>query len=459
MPSKQDTVIAFIHGPDVSASFERSKEQLFMYDSVTNQRIKNRITAYCSSGGLAEGRNTLAQSFLEGDCDWMLMVDADMGFEPDILDKLLSVADPDTKPIIGGLCFANRQIVTDSMGGFVTRAYPTILNWTKCDDGFHRFVGQMHYPVNSLISAGATGAAMLLIHRNVFERIRETYDDHFFTRIMGDDDVMISEDISFFDRCRDLEIPLFIHTGARTSHAKISWIAEMDFWDTELPPPATDRCAVIVPALHRPQNVAPLIDSLRASTGLAIPYFVVDEGDQVMADTVLANGGRVITKSGSFAVKANYAVKWTDEPWLLFVGDDVHFHSGWLNAALDIANRYDKSVIATNDCHNPFVTRGEHATHPLIERRYIDEFGASFDGPGTVAHEGYGHMFIDNEWTFLAKARQAFAAALGSRVEHLHPFYDETIADDEIYAKGRATVEADQQLWIDRVTSYMESAK
>lgn len=459
MPNSQDTVVAFLHGPDVSASFERSKEQLFMYDSVTNQRIKNRITAFCSSGGLPEGRNTLVASFLESDCDWMLMVDTDMGFEPDILDKMLEVADPVARPIIGGLCFANRQIVPDGMGGFITRAYPTILNWTKCDDGFHRFVGQMHFPVNSVISAGATGAAMLLMHRSALQKVFELDGPNHFTRILGEDGVWISEDISFFDRCRRLEIPLFIHTGARTSHAKVSWLNEMDFWDTEQPPPATDRCAVIVPVLHRPQNVAPLIESLRASTGLATPYFVVQDGDKVMADTVLANGGRVITKTGSFAAKANYAVTQTDEPWLLFVGDDVHFHSGWLNAALDIANRYDKSVIATNDCHNPFVTRGEHATHPLMERRYIEELGASFDGPGTVAHEGYGHMFIDNEWTYLAKIRQQFAAALGSRVEHLHPFYDETVADDPIYELGRSTVDADQKLWMDRVRAFMESAQ
>lgn len=459
MLSEQDTVLGFLHNTDISSSFERSKEQLLGYDSVTNRRLKHRITAFCSSGGLPEGRNSLVKSFLEGDCNWLLMVDSDMGFEPDILDKLLEVADPENRPIIGGLCFANRQVVPDAMGGFITRAYPTILNWTKCEDGLHRFVGQMHYPVNSLILAGATGAAMLLMHRSALEKIRDLDGDNHFTRIRGEDDVMISEDISFFDRCRRLDIPLFIHTGARTSHAKISWINEMDFWDTELSPPATDRCAVIVPVLHRPQNVGPFLDSLRASTGLATAYFVVEEDDDLMAHMVLSNGGRVITKSGSFAVKANYAVSRTDEPWLLFTGDDVHFHSGWLNAALDIANRYDKSVIATNDCHNPSVTKGEHATHPLIERRYIEELGASFDGPGTVAHEGYGHMFVDNEWTYLAKVRKTFAAALNSRIEHIHPLFDEAVPDDEVYAKGRSTYEADMQLWIDRLKAHMGGSK
>ena len=297
---------------------------------------------------------------------------------------------------------------------------------------------------------------MLLIHRSVLERIFEEVGPNWFTQIPGEDGILHSEDVSFFEHCRRLEIPLSIHTGARTSHAKTSWVNEMDFWEAETPPPATDRCAVIVPVLHRPQNIGPLVDSLRASTGLATAYFVVEDGDHEIANLVLANGARVLFKSGTFAEKSNYAIDKTDEPWLLFVGDDVHFHAGWLDAALDIANRYGKSVIATNDCHNPRVTRGEHATHPLIERRYIDDQGASFDGPGTVAHEGYGHCYVDDEWTLKAKVDQVFAAALHSRVEHLHPFWTGQDTDD-VYEKGQSTFNADQALFIERAQRFLGS--
>ena len=448
---KHDVQLAYLHGPSVTASFEHSKEQLLMYDAVHDARIIGRVKAGCSSGGLPEGRNSLAKRFLEdGVAEWMLMIDTDMGFEPDILDKLLSVADPQDRPIIGGLCFANREIVSDNMGGFITRAYPTILNWTKEDTGFSRFLGQSHYPVNSVIKVGATGGAMLLIHRNVLAHLHQTDGEEWFTRLRGEDGVMMSEDVSFFDRCRRAEIPAFIHTGARTSHAKTCWVAEADFWDTELPPPATDQVAVIVPVLHRPQNVQPLIESLRASTGLATAYFVCDLHDIEEQEAVLRNGGRVLYKSGTFAEKANFAVGETDEPWLFFCGDDVRFHSGWLNAALDVAHRYDYQVVATNDCHNPRVTRGEHATHPLIERSYIERTGASWDGPRTVAHEGYIHMFVDDEWTIRAKQLGVFGAALGSRVEHVHPWW--TGAEtDEVYEKGQAGFEHDRALFEERL--------
>ena len=51
---------------------------------------------------------------------------------------------------------------------------------------------------------------------------------------------------------------------------------------------------------------------------------------------------------------------------------------------------------------NPRVISGEHGTHLLIRRSYIDEVGASWgtDGkgtPGEVCHDGYTHMYVDDE--------------------------------------------------------------
>ena len=83
----------------------------------------------------------------------------------------------------------------------------------------------------------------------------------------------------------------------------------------------------------------------------------------------------------------------------------------------------------------------------------MDEQGASWDGPKVVAHEGYRHWFVDDEIVAAARQRGAWAMALGSRVEHLHPLFG-TAPDDEVYELGRSHAEADGSLFRSRLEEY-----
>lgn len=197
------------------------------------------------------------------------------------------------------------------------------------------------------------------------------------------------------------------------------------------PPPELDRThtigsdsvAVIVPVMRRPHNVAPLLASLEGSN--VSVYFVCDPDDTAEIEAVKAAGLEpLLTDRGhTFAQKVNCAYEHTTEPWLFICGDDVRFHPGWLTAADKLSDRFD--VIGTNDSPdgtgNQTVASGQHADHFFIRRSYIDQYGASLDGPGVVCHEGYNHFFVDYEIVGLAKARGVFAPCLASVVEHLHP--------------------------------------
>ena len=194
-------------------------------------------------------------------------------------------------------------------------------------------------------------------------------------------------------------------------------------------PPELDRSdritkgnvAVVVPAMKRPHNVAPLVESF---PDVAI-YFVCDPDDTAEIEAVKAAGlvPLISDRGHTFAQKVNYAYANTDEPWLFVCGDDCRATPGWLDAPAELSDRFD--VIGTNDAHdgkgNPRVQSGAHSDHFFIRRSYIDTYGASLDGPGVVAHEGYHHFFVDYEIVELAKARNAFSPCLESVVEHLHP--------------------------------------
>lgn len=197
--------------------------------------------------------------------------------------------------------------------------------------------------------------------------------------------------------------------------------------------------AVIVPVLRRPHQVERLLRNFDESghDGEAVMYFVADHDDQLELAELERVGANVIVNESArstFPVKCNLGYRETDEPWLLFIGDDVAFHHGWLQAAF--ADDDGRAFVSTNDLWNNHVLAGTHATHPLIQRDWLDEHGASWDGPGTVCHDGYGHWFVDNEWSSVARRANQFRFAEGCVIEHLHPLAEKA-ESDEIYELGQ----------------------
>jgi hypothetical protein len=252
-----------------------------------------------------------------------------------------------------------------------------------------------------------------------------------------------------------LDIPVHVHTGIRTTHLKQFWLAEQDYWRAAVAPPAIEPVAVIVPVLRRPQNAAPFMASLKASTGLASVYAIVQAGDDDTRAAWVQAGATAVGSTGditTFAEKVNVGYESTTEPWLFLCGDDVRFHPGWLDHAQAIAG--DKiHVVGTNDIANPRVTSGEHATHMLIRRSYVDEVGASWDGPKVVCHEGYRHWFVDNEIVTAAQQRDVWAMALGSIVEHQHPLFG-TAPNDDVYELGQSFQKQDYATFRQRLATH-----
>jgi glycosyltransferase involved in cell wall biosynthesis len=236
------------------------------------------------------------------------------------------------------------------------------------------------------------------------------------------------------------------------------WLGESDFWQSFYAPPASERVDVIVPVLHRPQNIEPLMKSLLASTGLARVWFVVEDGDDEVALEAVRCGGRVYFESGSFAKKVNFAFNRLRNqgpaPWVFLAGDDVRFRPGWLDHAQEVARRYGAQVVGTNDLANPRVMRGEHATHMLISRDYVEEHGSSWDGAGVVCHEGYRHWFVDDEIVSVAKRRGVFQVSLASEVEHLHPMVGKA-ENDAIYDLGAEHSKQDEELFKARFKKFV----
>lgn len=467
--------VAYLHQTDVSFSFMESMRRLERHDRAGFRRIdgtKGHINLLCGTGQLVLKRNYAVKLFLDGTPhEWLWMVDTDMGFAPDTVERLIDAAHPVDRPVVGALCFTLTDSAYDGMGGMRVSLIPTIYRIGHTAEGRASFCHFGDYPANAMIQVAATGAACILLHRSVLEKVRAEHGDHWFDQMYTEDGDMVGEDFSLCMRLNAAGVPIFVHSGIKTTHQKSLWLAEQDYRLQAPPPPAADtEVAVLVPVMRRPHNAAPFMASLRASTGLAHCYAIADEDDPITAAAWREAGATVLVRPGSagtFAEKVNWGQRmtrrdWDDfdgdgrgEPWLFVCGDDVRFTADWLDQTQQVARLAPAArVIGTNDLSNPRVVAGDHATHLLISREYVDEQGASWDGPGVVAHEGYGHWYVDDEIVFAAKQRGVWAMADRAIVDHLHPMWGKGV-DDEVYRLGQSKAKTDGDLFEQRCALYL----
>ena len=220
--------VAYVHGLEVAHSWHHSMMGLLTHHSQDGQ---TPITAWMatkySSGGLVEARNNTAAQFLDTDCDWLLWVDTDMGFAPEALTQLLEVAGPDHLPVVGGLCFMQREVEPDGMGGWRIQPRPVLFTW-HVGDTFTGFDLITDYPRDTVVQVAGTGSAFILIHRSALETVADKYGaGHWYSQVQNPTTgQVLSEDLSFCTRLAGAGIPLAVHTGVRISHLKQVWIDE-----------------------------------------------------------------------------------------------------------------------------------------------------------------------------------------------------------------------------------------
>jgi len=218
--------IAYLHPGMVSGYFHESLMATVMWDMSGPRRIANLMQEW-SSANISAARNTLVQRFLKhsSDAEWLLFIDSDMQWDHDTVDRMLAVADPESVPILGGLCF----------GAAHGRLFPTLYTLTRRDEKL-TCVRAVDYPRDQLVSCDATGAAFLLIHRSVLVAMHERQFNKTFPWFMEQelDGDPVGEDIAFCLRARQMGYPIHVHTGIKVGHHKSLLYTEAMF-DAQAP--------------------------------------------------------------------------------------------------------------------------------------------------------------------------------------------------------------------------------
>lgn len=211
------------------------------------------------------------------------------------------------------------------------------------------------------------------------------------------------------------------------------------------------KIAIFIPTYKRPSVLAERTKNIHENTTLPHKiYFIVEASDTPTIDAVKALCEEYIIneRRDCYAGCINTAYAKTTEPFIMVGADDLKFYPNWDVEAMKLMDDPNICVVGTNDLHNPFVLKGENATHYLVRRTYWDTQTGTMDKSYPALYE-YDHNWTDTEHSDTAKARGVFAMAFNSKVEHLHPCWRLSQMDDT-YHKGYRQVSQDQQLYIKR---------
>jgi len=308
----QKVAVAWLSAGKPEFRFMRSMLDLWAFDTIggrtpdgTKMGGRFRILKggahlpVLSGAQITKGRNKHVREFLainadrreDEKVDWLLILDDDMTFEPDLLERLIGEAHPVERPIVGGLCFA---FMLDNARKF----WPTLYAYEQGSERLRRLT---MYPDDSLIQIAATGAACLLVHRTVLEKMAERYpppwpwfaETPFYER--GEDGKPIletgdaySEDITFCLRAQACGFPIYVHTGIKLGHVKTfeadeeAFIAESMALREAMRPALPTYVVIPVKAGEREEMTARLVDTLAEQ--IQREHIYVDDTDRTITE-------------------------------------------------------------------------------------------------------------------------------------------------------------------------------
>lgn len=281
--SREKVTVAYPYG-NIDPDFHASMLRLAMCDALGAQRmvgkgdnpLKHAVVGLQSTH-LVMGRNKIVNAFLdELESDWLLFIDTDQVFEPDIIERLVESADPVERPIVSALIVAQRGPMQLSLACVISdgknlRIPPEVPaeRWWKCIPG--------------------TGCT--IIHRTVLEQMRAKHAPNTAFPFFAYPDIeqpdgtwdTFGEDYTFMLRAIDLgHIPV-VDTTIEVGHVKSNVL-----WPEMLPgrhkntPPVN---VVVIPFKDKWQMTSDLVDQL-VEQGEADRILLYNNGSSL--DTVKA---------------------------------------------------------------------------------------------------------------------------------------------------------------------------
>lgn len=408
----------------VSTGFADSLAQMAAADLHKEWGCYQGKIAHRSGANVSLPRNHVVRDFLdETDGDWLLLIDSDMVFPPDTIVRLLTAACAADTKLIGALCVA-----VDEHGAWPTIYHPAPGAVTRL---------QLDYPDDTILQVYATGAACLMVHRDVLEAVRAaapstTYPWFEEREIRGR---WVSEDIVFCLRVGELGFRAYVDCTLKIGHEKYGrvWTADDIRRNVSL---AKRPIVAVIPTKDRLDLLRPLVEQIRGQ-GEAAEVIVCDNGSGPDTKAWLA-GQQDITVLDLPDVGIhhmwNAGVDYVTERYgrsahIAFLNNDLRLGAGFLGA-MSRALESDNTLVAVSGNY-------DGRRHPGLVQHVDDICAGRYDGTGglagfafmvNAAWFGGGYRFPEQcMWWYgdtdlvalVRKVGAKVGIALGAEVEHL----------------------------------------
>ena len=186
---------------------------LFCQSLALLQRSGDTIVGFQVGSLVYNARNELARQAIKSEADWVLWLDSDMVFEPDLLKKMLKVCEENDIDFLTGLCFRRKPPYT-----------PTLFDRLDKMEHGASYTTIMSVP-EGRFKVGGCGFAGVLMSTDVLLSVAARFGGRMFDPLEG-----FGEDVSFCWRARQCGYEIWCDSDIELGHVG-SMIVTREFFE------------------------------------------------------------------------------------------------------------------------------------------------------------------------------------------------------------------------------------
>lgn len=181
----------------------------FMLSLMNIQRVGDVRCQVIKSSLIYDARNRLAEQAIKGEYDYVLWLDSDMLFDPDLMVRMIQHME-DGYEYVSGLYF-KRQYPTEPV------VFKTVSQEMDGKELVTKAIPYRDYPKDTIFPVDASGFGAVMMSVNLLKRVKDTFGLPFSPRLG------LGEDLSFCWRAKQIGAELFCDSRIKLKH--IGYIA------------------------------------------------------------------------------------------------------------------------------------------------------------------------------------------------------------------------------------------
>ena len=169
------------------------------------ERVSTRVGCYVHAN-----RNQIVEAFLKTNNEWLLQIDPDIAVDGDLIFRLLGMARDKFAHVVSG------WYMNDVQMDQAKRLIPLVF---KHQGGglYQPFLPQGNGPVE----ADAVGTGCLMVHRDVYEKVRKSGPSPWFDFATASNGTLTGEDIFFCQTLKEWGYQIWVDPLSQVRHFKM----------------------------------------------------------------------------------------------------------------------------------------------------------------------------------------------------------------------------------------------